>query len=231
MSSLFVWLFFLLFSNPNIFSIFRQGPAKSFRYTVIETQPSLLKTWQNGKKLFSLKLVFPKIRGVAQIVARRLAVRAGPSSNLGSALQRGPFTERKQWGLQEWYSTSRLLYVCSINVKNKLKEWQRITKPWKYLIPSRQGDFLRFILFTFFNTTHLSPLRFQCDGGCWDQTQDCRTRQDLIHTNAVSLKELSFKWKRQQDFNKTGKQREDIGFGKIEEKAVKYFHDGRCWSF
>ncbi len=45
---------------------------------------------------------------------------AGPSSNLGSAPQRRPSTERKQWGEQEWHSTSIIyiiLYVCSVNVK------------------------------------------------------------------------------------------------------------------
>ncbi len=45
---------------------------------------------------------------------------AGPSSNLGSAPQRRPSTERKQRGDQEWQSTSiiyKILYVCSVNVK------------------------------------------------------------------------------------------------------------------
>ncbi len=44
--------------------------------------------------------------------------KAGPSSNPGSAPQRRPSTERKQWGDQKWYSTSsinKILYVCLIN--------------------------------------------------------------------------------------------------------------------
>ncbi len=53
-----------------------------------------------------------------------------------------------------------------------------------------------------------------CDFATSSQTLAPTTRLDLIHLNAVLLKELSFKWKRQQDFSKTGKKREDIGFGK-----------------
>ncbi len=55
--------------------------------------------------------------------------KAGPSSNLSSAPQRRPSSERNQWGDQEWCSTSNIykIYVCSINVKIK-KEWQHATK-------------------------------------------------------------------------------------------------------
>ncbi len=53
-----------------------------------------------------------------------------------------------------------------------------------------------FILF-FYVLLHLPPLRFHCDGGCWDYTQDCcdfgiwqsdalTTRLDLIHYLARS---------------------------------------------
>ncbi len=55
--------------------------------------------------------------GVAQIVARRLAVRQA----------RVRISESN-----EWCSTSsihKILYVCSINVKINEKEWQRATKP------------------------------------------------------------------------------------------------------
>ncbi len=46
--------------------------------------------------------------------------KAGPSSNLGSAPQRRPSTERKRWRQQEAVLDElniQILYVCSLNVK------------------------------------------------------------------------------------------------------------------
>ncbi len=71
--------------------------------------------------------------GVAHIVARLLAVRQA-RVRISARHPRGdPQTSGKQWGQQEWCSTSciyKILYVCSINVKINKKEWQRATKPF-----------------------------------------------------------------------------------------------------
>jgi hypothetical protein len=39
-------------------------------------------------------------------------------------------------------------------------------KPRRAYVDSK-GEFFRILLF------HLLPLRFHCNGGCWDRTQDC----------------------------------------------------------
>ena len=58
--------------------------------------------------------------GVAQIVAHRLAVRQARVRISARHPWGGPLPSGKQWGKQEWCSTSsiyKILYVCSINVK------------------------------------------------------------------------------------------------------------------
>jgi hypothetical protein len=57
----------------------------------------------------------------------------------------------------------------------------------------KQGDFFDFFMYVHYSTLlHLPPLRFPCDGGCWDRTQDSfrlrhwrsdalATRLHLIH--------------------------------------------------
>ncbi len=80
---------------------------------------------------------------VAQIVPRWLAVRQARVRISARHPRGGPLPSGKQWGQQEWCSTSRIykiLYVCSINVK-KIK-WvavchQTLKKKKKKLLNSR----------------------------------------------------------------------------------------------
>jgi hypothetical protein len=45
-----------------------------------------------------------------------------------------------------------------------------------YYIDTLKGEFVGFFYFyvSYSTLLHLPPLRFNCVGGCWDRTQDCR---------------------------------------------------------